>query len=232
MQWIPFTTAILSFIFAAYSLRLFIARKKNCLLIWTIGLLFYGLAGCMGFIIESGIINLLVYRLWYLMGAIFSAAYLAVGVLYCIASRRLAFPLLLVCAVASVYACIILFLAPIDISGMHGLSSRPLPLQVRILSPFFNIAAGLVTVYAVIYGIVGLMKKTLTALEGVGLILIGVGMVLPAIAGIYLRLGAQVSIYTYSMELMGLIVFYVGVLLGYVVSEIGTSQSETPQLEK
>ena len=115
---------------------------------------------------------------------------------------------------------------------MHGLSSRPLPLQVRILSLFFNIAAGLATVYAVIYGIIGLMKKTLTALEGVGLILIGVGMVLPAIAGIYLRLGAKVSIYTYSMDLMGLIVFYVGVLLGYVVSEIGTSQSETPQLEK
>lgn len=232
MQWIPFTTAMLSFIFAAYSLRLFIAGKKNCLLIWTIGLLFYGLAAGMGFIIESGVINLLVYRLWYLTGAIFSAAYLAMGLLYCIVSRRLAFPLLLACAVASVYACIILFMAPIDISGMHGLSSRPLPLQVRILSPFFNVAAGLVTVYAVIYGITGLTKKRLMVLEGAGLILIGGGMVLPAIAGICLRLGAQVSIYSYVMDLMGLIVFYVGVLLGHAVSEIGKAESNTVQPEK
>ena len=229
MQWIPFTTALLSFLFAAYTLRLFIVKKENCLLMWTIGLLFYGLAGCMEFVIESGTISLPVYRLWYLMGAIFSATYLSLGALYCMAPRRLAFPVFLICAVASIYACIIVFTIPVDISGMHGLSSRPMPLQIRILSPFFNVLAGLITVAAIFYGLIRLVKKQGTTLRGVGLILVGAGMVLPAIAGISLRLGGQVSIYSYVIDLMGLIVFYVGVLLGHVVSEIGTAESRTVQ---
>lgn len=82
MQWIPFTTALLSLAFAAYTLRLFIVKKENCLLMWSAALLFYGLACGMEFIIASGGINLLVYRLWYVTGAIFSAAYLAVGAPY------------------------------------------------------------------------------------------------------------------------------------------------------
>lgn len=225
MQWIPLTTALLSFIFVTYSLYLFFISKKNCLLIWSIGLLFYGLANCMAFMIESGVINLTVYRLWYLAGAVLSPAYLAVGMLFCLPVRRLAFPLLLVCIVASVYSCIIIFTNPIDISGMHGLTSRPLPLQIRILSPFFNIAAGAATVYTIIHGITGLLKKRLLTLDAAGLILIGAGMILPAIAGIGLRSGMQVSIYSYSMYLMGLMVFYVGILLGHVVGGMKAAES-------
>jgi glucan phosphoethanolaminetransferase (alkaline phosphatase superfamily) len=231
MQWIPFTTALLSLAFAAYTLRLFIVKKENCLLMWSAALLFYGLACGMEFIIASGGINLLVYRLWYVTGAIFSAAYLAVGALYCMAPRKIAFPLLLLLAIASIYACIIVFITPIDISGMHDLSSRPLPLQIRILSPFFNIAAGLVMLIAIIYGINILIKKKGATSRGVSLILIGAGMILPGIGGMYFRLGMQASIYIYVMDLMGLILFYVGVLLGHVINAIAEPEA-VPQKEQ
>jgi hypothetical protein len=220
MQWIPFTTSLLSVAFAVYTLRLYILKKENCLLMWFAGLIFYALANGMEFIIGSGIINLLVYRLWYLTGAIFSGAFLAVGALYWMAPRKIAFPLLLLLAVASIYACIILFITPIDISGMRGLSSRPLPLQIRILSPFFNIGAGLVVLMAVINGLYILIKKKGGMSKGVSLILVGAGMILPAVGGIYFRLGTQASIYIYIMDLMGLILFYVGVLLGHVINSI------------
>jgi hypothetical protein len=225
MQWIPFTTTLLSVAFAAFTLRLFIVKKENCLLMWFTALLFYGLANCMEFIIESGGISLVVYRLWYLTGAIFTAAYLAVGALYCIAPRKIAFPLLLLLAIASIYACIIVFITPIDISGMHGLSSRPLPLQIRIMSPFFNIAAGLMMLFTIIYGLNILIKKKGATSKGVSLILIGAGMILPAIGGTYFRLGMQASIYIYVMDLMGLIFFYVGVLLGHVINAIGETEA-------
>jgi hypothetical protein len=230
MQLIPFTTTLLSFAFAAYTLRLFIIKKENCLLMWFTGLLFYGLAGAMEFIIESGGINLLVYRLWYLTGAIFSAAYLAIGTFYCMAPRKIAFPVLLLLAIASIYACIIVLMVPIDISGMHGLSSRPLPLQLRIISPFFNIAAGLTMLSAIIYGIYSMIKKK-PALQGVSLILIGAGMILPAIGGVYFRLGMQATIYIYVMDLMGLIVFYIGILMGHVINAIGTSECLPEKLQ-
>jgi hypothetical protein len=220
MQWIPFTTSLLSVAFAAYTLRLFIVKKENCLLMWSTALIFYALANGMEFIMGSGIVNILVYRLWYLTGAILSGAFLAVGALYCMAPRKIAFPLLLLLAVASIYACIIVFITPIDISGMHGLSSRPLPLQVRILSPFFNGGAGLVVLWSIVYGIYILVKKKGAVSRGVSLILIGAGMILPAIGGTYLRLGTQASIYIFVMDLMGLILFYVGVLVGHVINNI------------
>lgn len=220
MQWIPLTTAVFSLIFAAYTLYLYIVKKENCLLMWFVGLLFYGLASCMESVIESGTINLLIYRLWYLMGAIFSGTYLAMGALYCMAPRKIAFPLLMLLTVTSVYACITVFITPVDISGMHGLTSRPLPLQIRILSPFFNTAASIVMLSAIIYGIYVLAKKKESVLQGVSLILIGSGMVLPAIVGTYFRLGTKVSIYMYVMDLMGLIVILVGILLGHVIINI------------
>lgn len=197
---------------------------------WFTGLLFYGLASCTEFIIESGGISLLVYRLWYLTGAIFSATFLAMGALYCMVPRKIAFPLLLAFTVASIYACIIVFMVPVDISGMQGLSSRPLPLQVRILSPFFNIAAGLIMLSAIFYGLYSLVKKKSTTLRGVSLILVGVGMILPAIGGTYFRLGMQSSIYIYVMDLMGLIVLYVGILIGHVINDIGSPGREQEKL--
>jgi len=195
---------------------------------WSVALLFYGLAGGMEFLIGAGIINLLVYRLWYVTGAIFGGAYLAIGAVYCMAPRKIAFPLLLLLAVASIYACIIVFITPVDISGMHGLSSRPLPLQIRILSPFFNIAAGLVMLLAIISGIISLVKKKGAAAGGVSLILIGAGMILPAIGGTYLRLGMPASIYIYVMDLMGLILFYVGGLVGHVINAIIVPEALPP----
>jgi hypothetical protein len=224
MQWIPFTTSLLSLAFAALTLRLYVVRKENCLLMWFTGLLFYALSSGAMFLIASGGINLMVYRLWYLTGAIYGAAYLAIGAVYCIMPRKIAFPLLLLLAIASVYACIIVFITPIDISGMHGLSSRPLPLQVRIISPFFNIAACLAMLLTVVYGVYILVKKKGSMLNGISLILIAAGMILPAISGVYLWLGNQVSAYTYVLDLMGLIIFFVGVLLGQAINDIGLSQ--------
>ena len=75
--WLPFMSCILSFVFAFLVLRRYVARKGLHLLLWGIGMVFYGVGGfCEGYYGAFGW-NPLVFRLWYLFGAILVAAWIA-----------------------------------------------------------------------------------------------------------------------------------------------------------
>ncbi|MCX6005375.1 MAG: hypothetical protein NT082_06870 [Chloroflexi bacterium] len=158
-----------------------------------------------------------VYRLWYLTGAIYVAAYIAAGAAYCILPRNVANPLLILLIVASLYAGVTVFTTPVDISGMSGLTTKLLPMRVRIISPFFNTGAVIAILTTSFYGLYIVLKKRGKIMTAMSFFLIAMGMLLPGIGGMTLRAGMSTSIYFYVLELLGLIIFYVGILVGHAL---------------
>jgi len=73
---IPFLSSIVSFVFAVIIFKRYADRRGTHLLIWGIGMVFYGIGGfCEAYFGALGW-NPLIFRLWYLFGAILVAAWL------------------------------------------------------------------------------------------------------------------------------------------------------------
>ena len=85
--YLPFLSSAFSFILAAFIFNRFAKRRGTHQLLWGIGMVFYGIGGfCEGYYGASGW-NPLVFRLWYLCGAILVAAWLGQGTVYLLAKQ-------------------------------------------------------------------------------------------------------------------------------------------------
>ena len=103
---LPFTSAVISFVFAFLLFRRYLVRRGPHLLLWGIGMVFYGIGGfCEGYYGAIGW-NPFIFRLWYLAGAILVAAWLGQGTVYLLAKRRWANVLMVLLALGSLYALI------------------------------------------------------------------------------------------------------------------------------
>ena len=80
-------TCTISLLFSFLVFRRFISRRGLHLLIWGIGLIFYGIGGfCEAYYGALGW-NPLVFRLWYLSGALLVAAWLGQGTIYLLVKK-------------------------------------------------------------------------------------------------------------------------------------------------
>jgi Na+/phosphate symporter len=75
MTFLPYLSTLVTFVFAVAVFTRHRQRGGVHLLLWSIGLLFYGL-GTMSEIVLSLTFNAFVLKLWYLMGAMLTAAWL------------------------------------------------------------------------------------------------------------------------------------------------------------
>jgi hypothetical protein len=85
---LPLASSLLSFVFAVFLLDQWRERRRPYQLIWTIGMLMYGvsagtefLGGALGW--SEGL-----YRAWYLTGAVWVAGWLGLGTMYLLAKTR------------------------------------------------------------------------------------------------------------------------------------------------
>ncbi len=85
---LPLGSSVLSFVFAAMVFDQWVQRRHSFQLVWAIGLLWYGvsagseaLGGAFGW-------SEPLYRVWYLIGAFFVAAYLGAGSIYLLSKTR------------------------------------------------------------------------------------------------------------------------------------------------
>ncbi len=123
----PLVSSVISLVFAITVLDQFFARRKPYQLIWAIGLFMYFLSTGTEFWTQAWGLNETVYRLWYLFGAIFVAAYLGMGTLYLLIPRRAANIIMAILLVVSVYAVFRVFSASLDLSTLAQLSGRAMP---------------------------------------------------------------------------------------------------------
>src|SRR3981189_2695446 len=85
---LPLGSSVLSFVFAAMVFDQWWQRRHSFQLVWAVGLLWFGVAAGCEFLGSAFGWNEALYRTWYLIGALFVAAYLGAGTIYLLAKTR------------------------------------------------------------------------------------------------------------------------------------------------
>jgi hypothetical protein len=220
---LPFASFVVSFIFAFLVLKRYVARKGTHLLLWGIGMVFYGIGGfCEAYYGAFGW-NPLVFRLWYLFGAILVAAWLGQGTVYLLARRRWANATMVLLALGSLYGAIRVFGAELDpnlmTTSIHTgseLSGHAIVTPgVRVLTPFFNLYGTVTLVGGAAWSAYIFWRKRILLHRAIGNLLIAIGAMLPAFGGTFSRFGVPGAL-------------YVGELLGAVLMFAGFIRATTP----
>jgi len=215
---LPFTSASISLVFAFLLFRRYRVRRGPHLLLWGIGMVFYGIGGfCEGYYGAFGW-NPLIFRLWYLAGAILVAAWLGQGTVYLLAKRKWARVLMLLLALGSLYAAFRVFAAELDpglmTTSLHTgseLSGHAIITPgVRGLTPIFNLYGTITLVGGALYSAWIFWRKRILLHRTIGNILIAVGAILPAFGGAFSRMGLPSALYV--SELSGAILLFIGFL--------------------
>jgi hypothetical protein len=85
---LPFLSSTLSFVFALFLLDQWLERRRSYQLVWMIGMLWYGISAGTEFL--GGAIGWSepLYRAWYLVGAVYVAAWLGMGTMFLLGKTR------------------------------------------------------------------------------------------------------------------------------------------------
>ena len=192
---LPFVSCIVSFVFAYFVFKRYFLRRGLHLLLWGIGMVFYGIGGlCEAANIVVGW-QPLIFRLWYLFGAILVAAWLGQGTVYLLVRRRPAHILMILLGLASLFAAWQIFNAQLDPARMTAslhtgseLSGQAIVSPgVRVLTPFFNFYGTLTLVGGAIWSAVTFWRKHVLLHRAIGNVFIAMGAILPAFGGTFSR---------------------------------------------
>ncbi len=85
---LPLGSSVLSFIFALMVLDQWIQRRQSFQLVWAVGLLWYGISAGTEFVGGAFGWSEPLYRLWYLIGAFYVAAYLGLGTIFLLSKTK------------------------------------------------------------------------------------------------------------------------------------------------
>ncbi|MCL4459878.1 MAG: hypothetical protein M1136_05900 [Chloroflexi bacterium] len=210
---LPFLSSAISFVFAAAVFAQYLARRKPYQLLWSLGLLFYGLsAGCEFLAGVSGW-NVTVYRVWYVTGAFFVAAYLGMGTVYLLAPRRVAHLVMLILGLGSLMAIYLVFTASVNVALLptsSKVSGVAMPNYVRLLTPIFNIFGTVALAGGALYSAWLFWRRQILPHRVVANILIAIGAFMPAIGGTLARF--NIPEFFYLGELLGAVIIFIGFL--------------------
>jgi hypothetical protein len=181
-------------------------------------MIFYGIGGfCEGYFGVFGW-NALIFRLWYLCGAILVAAWLGQGTVYLLAKKKWAHGLMILLALGSVYGLIRVFGAELDPSLMttsvhtgSEMSGHAIVTPgVRALTPIFNLYGTVTLVGGAAWSAWLFWRKRVLLHRAIGNVLIAIGAILPAFGGAFSRMGIGGALYV--SELLGAILLFIGFL--------------------
>jgi hypothetical protein len=214
---LPFASFVVSLAFASLVLRRYaVHRGGPHLLVWGIGLVLYAVGGfCEAYYGAFGW-NPVIFRVWYLFGAILVAAWLGQGTVYLLARRRWAHALTALLLLGSLYGAIRVFTAHLDPSQMTAsvhtgseLSGHAITTPgVRVLTPFFNLYGTVALVGGAAYSAWLFWRKRILLHRTIGNVLIAVGAMLPAFGGTFSRFGVPHALYL--GELLGSVLMFAG----------------------
>lgn len=217
-NWLPLFSTIIAFSFAFFVLRRWWQRRPaNHLLLWGIGLILYGL-GTFSEFYSTQAWSPTIFRLWYLCGAILTAAWLGQGTVYLLVRRPyVAHVLMAILLLGSLSAIYMLWTTPLlgadTFTASKTLSDQyrqifPEKARVRLLTPFFNTYGVITLVGGAIYSAFLFWRKRVLPNRVLGNTFIALGALSPAIGGTLARLGT--TGFLYGSELIGAIVMFVG----------------------
>ncbi len=220
MHYIPIFSTLVTFAFAIAVFRRYLLRHGPHLLIWTIGLLWYGI-GTLSEVLLGLTFSGLVLKLWYLSGAMLTAAWLGQGTIHLLVRRRhVAWTLTGILALISLIAGFLVLAAPLTPAAASFDVRQPISSQYQniltrsgatlALTILLNIYGTLAMVGGAIYSAFIFWRKRVMFNRMIGNILIAAGALAPAMGGSFIKIGLVDLLYL--TELVGAILMYVGFL--------------------
>ena len=220
MHYISILSTITTFIFAAAVFNRYRYKKGSHLLMWGIGLVFYGL-GTLTEVILTFTFSQIALKIWYLSGAMLTAAWLGQGTIFLLVRKRgVAQTLAIILALVSLGAFILVMAAPITSAAADFVTSQPVSAQyqqilersglITLLTILLNIYGTIALVGGAIYSAYLFWRKKVLINRVMGNILIAAGALLPAMAGSFIKAG--LADWLYVSEFLGVLLMYAGFL--------------------
>lgn len=218
MHYISILSTLVTFVFAYAVFNRYRHRGGTHLLLWGIGLVLYGL----GTLTEAVMIfafNALALKIWYLSGAMLTAAWLGQGTIHLLVRRRgVAGTLTLILAVVSLVAVGLVLTAPITSAAAGYNLNQPVSAQYKdiltrnggiiALTIILNIYGTIALVGGAIYSAFLFWRKQVLINRVAGNILIAAGALMPAMAGSFIKAG--LADWLYLSEFLGVVLMYAG----------------------
>ncbi len=219
MNYLPYISTVVTFAFAIAVYNRYRQRGGIHLLLWSFGLLLYGI-GTLCEVILGLSFSVFAVKMWYLTGAMLTAAWLGMGTVHLLIRKgNTAMILTWVLAGISVLAFILVILAPVTSTAYDV--SRPVSEQYQeifarngfiiLLTILLNIYGTLTLVGGAIYSAYLFWRKKILINRMFGNILIALGALSPAMGGSLLRAGLTDMLYL--SELVGAILMFIGFLM-------------------
>lgn len=221
MHYIPILSTLVTFSFTASVLARYRHKKGTHLLLWGIGLIFYGL-GTLTEVILAFTFSSLALKVWYLSGAMLTAAWLGQGTIFLLVRKQgVAQALTVGLVVISLAALGLVATAPVSAGAADTFNiHQPISGQYRdiltrsgamiILTILLNIYGTIALVGGALYSAFLFWRKRVLANRMTGNILIAAGALMPALAGSLIKAG--IADLLYISELLGAVIMYVGFL--------------------
>lgn len=236
MHYVPILSTLITFAFAVAVFSRYRYKKGNHLLMWGIGLVLYGL-GTLTEVVLSFSFSPLALKVWYLSGAMLTAAWLGQGTIFLLVRRRgvasaLAAGLVLVSGLALLF----ILLAPVTSAAASYDLAQPVSMQYReilersgliiVLTILLNIYGTLALVGGAIYSAFLFWRKKVLVNRVIGNILIAAGALMPAMAGSAVKAG--LVDWLYLSEFLGVLLMYVGFLQATTSKAVERQPVATP----
>lgn len=228
-SYLPYLSTLVTFAFTIAVFNRYRQRGGVYLLLWAIGLLLYGI-GTLSEVILGLTFNVIVLKLWYLTGAMLTAAWLGTGTVHLLIRRGNTAQILTgIITAVSVLALILIFVAPVN-SVAYDVT-RPASEQYKeiltrsgliiLLTILLNLYGTITLVGGAIYSAFLFWRKKILANRMYGNILIATGALSPALGGTFLR--TSLADFLYLSELVGAILMFIG----FVLATSGQSEPST-----
>lgn len=219
MNFLPYLSTLVTFVFVIAVYNRYRQRGGIHLLLWAFGLLLYGI-GTLCEVILGLSFSAFVLKLWYLTGAMLTAAWLGMGSVHLLIRKGNAAQILTwVLAGISMLAFILVMFAPVTSTAYDV--ARPASEQYKeifsrsgwiiLLTILLNIYGTLTLVGGAIYSAFLFWRKKILMNRMFGNILIALGALSPAMGGSLLRAGLTDMLYL--SELIGAILMFIGFLM-------------------
>jgi hypothetical protein len=218
MHYVSILSTIVTFVFVVAVFGRYRRRGGLHLLLWGVGLVLYGL-GTLTEAVMLFTFHPLALKVWYLSGAMLTAAWLGQGTVHLLVRRRgVASTLSVLLAVVSLVAIGLILAAPVTSAAAGYSLDQPVSAQykdilvrssaITILTIILNIYGTLGLVGGAIYSAFLFWRKQVLANRVVGNILIAGGALMPAMAGSFIKAG--MVDWLYLSEFVGVVLMYAG----------------------
>lgn len=238
MNLISTLSTMITAVFIVALLRRYALRGGTYLLIWAIGFLFYGM-GTLSEVILSISFSPLMLKIWYLTGAMLTAAWLGTGTIHLLVRKPgVAAAITWVLTGVSLVAVVLLMAAPLTPAALVFRTDQPVSTQYQAilirsggiigLTILLNIYGTLALVGGAIYSGFLFWRKRVLFNRVVGNILIAAGALSPAMAGSFVKAGLVDALYV--SELIGVILMALGfwqATIGHPVTQPAVSSEST-----